>query len=75
MKNCIKNKNFWFPKNYRRYEKNVGEEIVHLNKIYNYNFDYVLIGQAVFVLILKNLIKNEKLHFVPNLCEIRKNVK
>ena len=36
--------------------------------------DHFLIEYVVFVLILKNDIKNEKFHFAPNLCEIRKEM-
>ena len=36
MKNIIKNKNFCFPKNYKRNEKNFYDKIVHLKKIYTH---------------------------------------
>ena len=59
IKNIIKNKNFWLPKNYTRYEKNVQDIIVHLKKINKFTSDYFLIEHVVFVLIVKNVIKNE----------------
>ena len=34
--------------------------------------DYFLIGHVVYVLIVNNVIKNEKFYFASNLCEIRK---
>ena len=38
-------------------------KIVHLKKIYNFDFDHFLIKHTVFVLIVKNVIKNQKLNF------------
>ena len=38
-------------------------KIVHLKKIYNFDTDYFLIKRIVFVLIVKNVIKNKKFHF------------
>ena len=72
MKNVIKNENFSFRKKYRRYEINIGKKIVHPKKIFKFTSNYLLTGQVVSVLIVKNVIKNEKFHFAPNLCEIRK---
>ena len=37
-------KNFGFQKNYRRYEKNDGDKIVHLKKIYKFTLDNFFIG-------------------------------
>ena len=53
-------------------EKNVGNQFDHLKEIYKFPEDFFLIGHVVFVLIVKNVIKNEKFHFTPNLCEIGK---
>ena len=73
MKNVIKNKNFCFPKkNYTIYEKNVSEKIVYLKKIYKFTSEHFLIRHVVFILIVKNVIKNENFHFAPNLYRIRK---
>ena len=46
-------------------------KIVHLTKIYNFDFDHFLMKRTVFVLIVKNVIKNEKFNFPEKLCEIR----
>ena len=46
-------------------------KIVHLKKIYNFDFDHFLIKRAVFVLIVKNVIKNQKFYFPDKLCDIR----
>ena len=54
-------------------KKNVQDKIVHLKNIYKYSSGHFLIGHVLFVLIVKNVIKNEIFHFAPNLCEIRKN--
>ena len=64
----LKMKNFDFEKNYIGYENNFPYKIVHLKKIFKFTSEHFLIGYAVFVWIVKNVIKNEK----PNLCEIRK---
>ena len=52
-------------------KKTLKRKIVHLKKIYHF-----LIKRTVFVLILKNVIKNQKFNFPEKLCEIRnKNFK
>ena len=38
-------------------------KIVHLKKIYNFDFDDFLIKRTVFVLIVQNVIKNKKIQF------------
>ena len=53
-----------------RYEKMLKSKIVHLKKIYNFDFDNFLIKRTVFVLIVKNVIKNQKFNFPDKLCEI-----
>ena len=47
-------------------------KIVHLNEIYNFDFEYILIKRTVFILILKNVIKNQKINFRDKLCDIQK---
>ena len=39
-------------------------KIVHLKKIYRFGFDHYLEKLAVFVLIVKNVIKNKKFNFL-----------
>ena len=46
-------------------------KIVHLKEIYNFDFDHFLIKRTVFVLIVKNVIKNQKFNFSDKLCDIR----
>ena len=70
-KNVVKNKKLWFPANNARYEKMLKSKIVHIKKIYNFDFDHFLIKRTVFVLIVKNVIKNKKFHFPDKLCDIR----
>ena len=60
-----------FRPNYGRYEKMLRSKIVHLKKIYNFDFDHFLIKLTVFVLIVKNVIKNKKFNFPDKLCDIR----
>ena len=50
------------PKN-TRYEKMLRSKIIHLKEIYNFDFDHFLIKRTVFVLIVKNVIKNQKFNF------------
>ena len=50
-------------------------KIIHLKEIYNFDFDHFLIKCTVFVLIMKTVIKNQKLNFSDKLCDIQKNVK
>ena len=54
-------------------KKMLRTKIVHLKEIYNFDFDHVLIKRTVFVLIVKNFIKNKKFDFPVKLCDIRKN--
>ena len=58
------------PKN-ARYEKMLRSKIVYLKKICNFNFDHFLIKRTVFVLIVKNVINNQKFNFPDKLCDIR----
>ena len=73
-KNVVKNKKLWFPANNARYEKMLRSKIVHLKEIYNFGFDHFLIKRTVFVLIVKNVIKNQKLNFSDKLCDIQKKM-
>ena len=58
--------------NYARYEKILKSQIVHIKEIYNFDFDHFLIKRTVFVLIMKNVIKNQKFNFhMSQLCDIR----
>ena len=70
----LKIKTFGFQINYSRYEKKIGDKIIHLKKIYKSTPDHFLIGHKVFFSIIKKIIKNKKFHFAPNRCGIRKNV-
>ena len=60
-----------FQPKYARYEKMLRSTIVHLKKIYNFDFDHFLIKRTIFVLIVKNVIKNQKFNFQDKLCDIR----
>ena len=46
-------------------------KIVHLKEIYNFDFDNFLTKRTVFVLIVKNVIKNQKFNFPDKLWDIR----
>ena len=70
-KTLLKIKSCAFRPNNGRYEKLLKSIIVHLKKIYNFDFDHFLIKRTVFVLIVKNVIKNQKLNFLDKLCDIR----
>ena len=69
-KTLLKIKNCGFRGNNARYEKMLRIKIVHLKKIYNFDFDHFLIIRTVFVLIVKNVIKNQKFHFPDKRCDI-----
>ena len=66
-KNVVKNKKLWFPVKQYKIRKNVRSKIVHLKEIYNFDFDHFLIKRTVFVLIVKNVIKNQKFNFLAKL--------
>ena len=70
-KTLLKIKSCGFRPNYARYEKMLTRKIVHLKKIYNFDFDHFLIKRTDFVLIVKNVIKNQKFNFPDKLCDIR----
>ena len=44
-------------------------KIVHLKEIYKFDFDHFLIKCTVFVLIMKNIFKNQKFIFPLKHCE------
>ena len=71
-KTLLKIKSYGFRPNNARYEKMLRSKIVHLKKIYNFDFDHFLIKRTVFVLIVKNVIKNQKSNFPDKLCDIQK---
>ena len=59
------------PKN-ARCKKMLKRKIAHRKEIYNFYFNHFLIKRTVFVLIVKNVIKNQKFNFPDKLCEIRR---
>ena len=70
-KTLLKLKSCGFRPNNARYAKMLTSKIVHLKKIYNFDFDQFLIKRTVFVLIVKTAIKNQKFNFPDKLCDIR----
>ena len=70
-KTLLKIKSCGFRPNNARYEKILSSKFVYLKEIYNFGFDHFLIKRAVFVLIVINVIKNQKFNFPDKLCDIR----
>ena len=70
-KTLLKIKSCSFQPNNARYEKMLRSKIVYLKKIYNFDFEHFLIKRTVFVLIVKNVIKNKKFNFSDKLCNMR----
>ena len=70
-KTLLKIKSCGFRPNNARYEKMLKSKIVHLKEIYNFYFEHFLIKRTVFVLIVKNVIKNQKFNFLDKLCNMR----
>ena len=70
-KALLKIKSSGFQPNNARNEKMLSCKSVHLKEIYNFGCDHFLIKRAVFVLIVKNVIKNKKFNFPDKLCDIR----
>ena len=70
-KTLLKIKSCGFRGNNARYEKMLRSKIVHLKRIYNFDFDHFLIKRTVFVLIVKNVIQNQKFNFPDKVCDIR----
>ena len=48
-------------------------KIVHLKENYKFCFDHFMIKRTVFVLIVKNVIRNQKLNFLAKLYGMWKN--
>ena len=71
-KTLLKVKSCGFRPNNPRYKKILKSKIVHLKEIYNFDINHFLIKCTVFVLIMKNVIKNQKFNFPDKLCDIRK---
>ena len=59
----LKIKSCGFRPNNARYEEMLRSKIVHLKEIYNFDFDHFLTEITVFVLIMKYVIKNQKIKF------------
>ena len=59
----LKIKTFGFRKNYTRYKKKVGDKIFNFKNLYKFTSGHFLNGPVVFVLIVKNVLKNEKFNF------------
>ena len=70
-KTLLKIKICGFRPNNAKYEKILTSKIVHLKKIYNFDFDSFLIKRTVFVLIVKNVFKNFLFNFPDKLSDIR----
>ena len=49
-------------------------KIIRFKKIYKFYLDHFLIKCTVFVLNVKNVIKNQKFNFSDKLCDKKKNV-
>ena len=60
-----------FRPNYARYEKMLRSKIIHHKETYKFSFDHFLINRTVFVLIVKNVIKNQKFNFPDKLCDMQ----
>ena len=71
VKNVIKNKKFNFPDKLLHTKQMLRNKIIRFKKIYKFYFDHFLINCTVFVLNVKNVIKNQKLNFSDNLCDIQ----
>ena len=73
-KTSLKIKSCDFRPNYARYEKILQSKIVSLKETYKFCFDHFLIKRTVFVLIVKNVIKNQNFNFAAKQCKIKQNV-
>ena len=76
VKNVIKNQKFNFPDKLCDIctKKMLGNKIVRFKEIYKFYFDHFLIKCTVFVIIVINTIKNQKLNFLVKLYGVWKNV-
>ena len=72
VKNVIKNQKFNFPDTLRLTKQMLRSKIVRFKKIYKFCYDHFWIKCTVFVLIVKNVIKNQKFNFPDKLCNIQK---
>ena len=70
-KTLLKIKSCSFRPNNARYKKMLKSKIIHLKETYKFCFDHFLAKRTVFVLIVKNVIKNQKFNFPDKLCDIR----
>ena len=70
-KTLLKIKSCGFRPNNARYKKMLTRKIVDLKETYKFCFDHFLIKLTVFVLIVKNVIKNQKFNFPDKLFDIR----
>ena len=66
-KTFLKIKKTGFRLNNARYEKILRSKFVYLKKIYKFDFDPFLIKFTAFVLIVINMIKNQKFNFLAKL--------
>ena len=71
----LKIKSCGFRPNYARYEKILQSKIVYLKETYKFYLDHFLIKRTIFVLIVKNVIKNRNFNFAAKQCKIQQNVK
>ena len=72
VKNVIKNKKLNFPDKLQHTKQMLKNKIIRFRKIYKFYLDHFLIKWTVFVLNVKNVIKNQKLNFSDKLCDIQK---
>ena len=50
------------------------KKVVYFKNIYNVGLN-IFTQELFFCLLIRNIIRNKKFYFAPNLCEIRKNVR
>ena len=74
-KTSLKIKSCGFRPNYARYKKILKNKIVYFKETYKFYFDHFLIKRTIFVLIVKNVIKNQNFNFAAKKCKIQQNVK
>ena len=74
-KTSLKIKSCSFRPNYARHEKMLQSKIVHLKDTYKFCFNHFMIKRTVFVLIVKNVIRNQKFNFLAKLYGMWKNFK
>ena len=74
-KPLLKIKSCGFRPNYARYKKILQSKIIYLKENYKFYFDHFLIKRTIFVLIVKNVIKNQNLNFAAKQCKIQQNFK